>query len=116
MHPTYRVQAGLTTWAQEVMEKRVHAVLSSINPDGSTHSVPVGFAFDGERFLIQSGSSTRKVRNVEADHRVRVLVQAPTETMGQDGWVAADGRATAERRSCVARRRSSSTGPPTSAG
>lgn len=93
MHPAYNVEHGLTDWAREVLESRVYAVLSTINPDGTTHTVPVGFAFDGERFLVQSGTGSRKVRNVEGDPRVRVLVQAPTETMGQDGWVAADGRA-----------------------
>jgi hypothetical protein len=33
------------------------------------------------------------VRNIERDPRVRVLVQAPLEAMGEDGWVAADGHA-----------------------
>lgn len=65
-----------------------------MNADGSPHQVPVGFAFDGERFLIPTGGRTRKVRNVEANPRARVLVLAPVATTGlDDGWVAADGRA-----------------------
>jgi PPOX class probable F420-dependent enzyme len=92
-HPSYRTQTGLSEWAKEVLDRRVYAVLATANPDGSAHTVPVGYAFDGERFLIPSGSGTRKVRSIERDSRVRVLVQAPAVEMGMDGWVAADGEA-----------------------
>jgi nitroimidazol reductase NimA-like FMN-containing flavoprotein (pyridoxamine 5'-phosphate oxidase superfamily) len=55
---------------------------------------PGGYAFDGERFLIASGATTRKVRNIETNPRVRVLVAALATTVGiDDGWVAADGSA-----------------------
>lgn len=91
VHPSYRVGAGLNEWALDVLSRRVYAVLSTINRDGSTHTIPVGFTFDGERFVIPSGSGTRKVRNIERDPRVRMLVQAPPQAMGGDGWVAADG-------------------------
>ena len=93
VHPSYRVKVGLSDWAQDVLRKRVYAVLATMKPDGSSHTIPVGFAFDGERLFIPSGSGTRKVRNIEADPRVRVLVQAPPAAMGGDGWVAADGTA-----------------------
>jgi len=43
------------------------------------------------------GADTHKVRNIEADPRVRVLVQAPPGAMEQDGWVAADGTAVVVR-------------------
>lgn len=55
---------------------------------------PVGFRLEGDRILVPTGSRTRKVRNAEADPRVRVLVMAPVAVTGEDdGWVAADGRA-----------------------
>jgi hypothetical protein len=89
----YRSDTGLSEWSRHVLGCRVYAVLSTLNPDGSPHSVPLGYAFDGERFLMPSRSTTRKVRNIEADPRARVLVQAPPITTGKDGWVAADGSA-----------------------
>lgn len=89
IHPAFRVDHGLSAWAEELLHQRVYAVLGSLNRDGSTHTAPVGFAFDGDRLLIPSRAHTHKVRNIEADPRVRVLVQATR----QDGWVAADGTA-----------------------
>jgi len=94
MHPAYRTRSELSEWARRILATPVDAVLCTINADGSPHSAPVGFSFDGERFLIASGSATRKVRNLEADPRVRVLVMAPAASTGiDDGWVAADGHA-----------------------
>lgn len=70
------------------------AVLGTVNPDGSPHTVPVGYLFDGRRFLVASGSTTRKVRNVETNPRVRLIVMAPaTSTDLGDRWVAATGSA-----------------------
>jgi PPOX class probable F420-dependent enzyme len=93
MHAAYRTGSGLTEWAEEVLARRVYAVIATLNDDGSPHTTPVGFLFDGDRFLIQSGARSRKVRNIEREPRVRVLVQAPAQVMGEDGWVAADGLA-----------------------
>jgi PPOX class probable F420-dependent enzyme len=93
-HPAYATTAGLNDWAGKLLSLPLDALLATANPDGSPHTVPVGFAFDGQRFLIASGSTTRKVRNLEADPRARVLVMAPAASTGiDDGWVAADGRA-----------------------
>jgi PPOX class probable F420-dependent enzyme len=94
MHSAYRTRSGLSDWARHILALPLDAVLGTINPDGTPHTTAVGFAFDGERFLIASGSATRKVRNLEADPRVRVLVMAPMASTGvDDGWVAADGHA-----------------------
>ena len=73
-------------------------MLATVNLDGSPHVVPVGFGFDGARILVPTQSKTRKVRNLEADPRARVLVEAPVAVTGiDDGWVAADGTATIVR-------------------
>jgi PPOX class probable F420-dependent enzyme len=94
LHSAYRTRSELSEWARWILAQPVDAVLGTVGPDGSPHTVPVGFCFDGERFLIASGSATRKVRNLEADPRARVLVMAPAASTGHDdGWVAADGHA-----------------------
>jgi PPOX class probable F420-dependent enzyme len=97
-HPAFRTAPGLTDWARRVLEAPLNAMLATVNRDGSPHVVPVGFGFDGERILMPSRSNTRKVRNLEADPRARVLVEAPVAVTGiDDGWVAADGTATIAR-------------------
>jgi ABC-type sugar transport system ATPase subunit len=73
-HPAYATTSGLNDWARKLLSLPLDALLATANPDGSPHTVPVGFAFDGQRFLIASGSTTRKARNLEADPRARVLV------------------------------------------
>ncbi|HSK56662.1 MAG TPA: pyridoxamine 5'-phosphate oxidase family protein [Jiangellales bacterium] len=93
-HRAYRAGHGLTGWARQVLDHPLDAILGTVNADGSPHVVPVGYAFDGRRFVIPTGSATRKVHNVESDPRARVLVPAPVATTGlDDGWVAADGQA-----------------------
>jgi nitroimidazol reductase NimA-like FMN-containing flavoprotein (pyridoxamine 5'-phosphate oxidase superfamily) len=93
MHQAYRASNRLTDWARQVLGQRVYAILGTVNPDGSPHTVPLGYLFDGERFILPSASSTRKVRNIETDPRARVLVQAAPQAAGREGWVAADGPA-----------------------
>jgi PPOX class probable F420-dependent enzyme len=92
-HPSYRVDAGLLGWAEDLLRMRVYATPATVHRDGSPHTVPVGFAFDGERIVIPSGSGTRKTRNIIRDPRVRVLVEAPSGLLGLEGWAAADGSA-----------------------
>jgi hypothetical protein len=111
VHRSYQPESGLSQWARQVPDKRVYAVLATTNPDGTQHTVPTGYAFDGERLLIQSGTGTRKVRHVEADPRVRVLVQArPRRWERTAGW-----RRPAPRAWYAGRRRSGSTPSPTAA-
>jgi PPOX class probable F420-dependent enzyme len=86
----YRAGTGLPEWADEVLGRRAYAVLGTLRPDGSVHTVPLMYTFDGERFLFESRSTTRKVRNIEAHPRARVLVQGSIE---HERWIAADGAA-----------------------
>lgn len=86
----YAAGHGLPSWAAEVLERRTYAVLGTLQPDGAVHTVPLMYVFDGERFLMESRSTTRKVRNVQSDSRCRVLVQG---SLDHERWIAADGRA-----------------------
>jgi nitroimidazol reductase NimA-like FMN-containing flavoprotein (pyridoxamine 5'-phosphate oxidase superfamily) len=93
-HPAFRTAPGLSDWARRILAAPLYAKLATVNLDGSPHAVPVGFHFDGARILMPSRSGTRKVRNLEADPRARVLVEAAATITGiDDGWVAADGTA-----------------------
>ncbi len=90
-HQAYRTEPGLPGWATPLLGGRGDAILATVNPDGSPHTVPVGFTFEEERFFIPSGATTRKIRNLERDPRARVLVIASGVRGLDDGWVAADG-------------------------
>lgn len=48
--------------------------LTTINEDGSPHVTPVGAIWIDEAFWFQTGSGTRKCRNVERDPRCAIAV------------------------------------------
>lgn len=89
IHPAARGSQGLTDAAQSVLERRLYAVLTTQNEDGTPHLAPVMFLFDGDRILIETGTVTRKARNVALRLHASVLVQTP-----EAAWVLAAGRAT----------------------
>lgn len=51
--------------------------LSTINPDGQPHTVPVWFDFDGTHIRVNSPDSTRKARNMELGSKVTIFVLDP---------------------------------------
>lgn len=51
--------------------------LSTINPDGQPHTVPVWFDFDGTNIRVNSPDGTRKARNMLIGTKVTVLVIDP---------------------------------------
>ena len=90
LHKLHSTGAGFAEEMRSVLERRVYATLATENADGSVQMAPLWFAFDGDRFLFESGSRTRKVRNLERRPRARVLVEAPYRS----GWVSAAGPVT----------------------
>lgn len=91
VHPALRASHDLTESARKLLGSRTYAVVASENADGSPHLVPVMFDFADGRFYIETGSSTRKARNITARAHATVLVHAPEAT-----WVCGSGPATIE--------------------
>ena len=56
--------------------------LSSVQPDGRPHLVPVWFHWDGERIVAFSKPHARKVDNLRDDPRVMVAVGTPGPDFG----------------------------------
>jgi PPOX class probable F420-dependent enzyme len=50
------------------------ARLATHNPDGTIHLVAVYFRYAGGEFLLGTQAMTRKVRNIERDPRVTLLI------------------------------------------
>jgi PPOX class probable F420-dependent enzyme len=65
--------------------------LTTVNEDGSPHVTPVGAMWMDGAFWFQTGSSTRKARNVERDPRCSVAVSI------RDADVVIEGDATRVR-------------------
>ena len=76
------------------------ARLATITPDGRPHIVPIVFALDGDRIysivdLLKPKASTSlaRLRNIEANPEVSVLVDGYSDDWEQLWWVRADGSA-----------------------
>ncbi len=76
------------------------ARLATVRPDGRPHLVPVVFALDGERlYSIVDAKPKRdldlvRLRNIAAEPRVSLLVDAYAEDWQALWWVRVDGTAT----------------------
>lgn len=51
-------------------------VLSTIDQDGFPHSVPLGYFRDGDRIYLGCRDDTQKIRNIERNPQVSLLVES----------------------------------------
>lgn len=71
-------------------------VLSTIGPDGFPHSVPLGYFRDGAILYSGVRDGTAKVRNIEANPRVCLMLESG-RTMGDIRGVMLQGQARIHR-------------------
>lgn len=76
------------------------ARLATVTPDGRPHIVPIVFALEGNRIYSivdtkpKASTSLARLRNIEANPRVSLLVDAYSDDWERLWWVRADGSAT----------------------
>jgi PPOX class probable F420-dependent enzyme len=76
--------------------------MTTIEPDGSPHSVPVVFAAVGEEIVSpidhkpKTGVVMRRVKNLARDERVTLLVDDYVEDWTRLAWLMVRGRATVD--------------------
>ncbi|HEV3357498.1 MAG TPA: TIGR03668 family PPOX class F420-dependent oxidoreductase [Pseudonocardiaceae bacterium] len=79
------------------------ARLATVDESGRPHLVPVTFALDGEIAYIavdhkpKTTRNLKRLRNIEANPQVSLLVDEYTEDWTQLWWIRADGIATVLR-------------------
>jgi len=68
----------------ELLNGRYIAAMATVNPGGLIHMVAVWYWFDGKRIYVTTFSGTRKARNVQANPRVSLMVDArdPADSRG----------------------------------
>lgn len=54
------------------------AKLGTLNEDGTIHIVPVVFKYEKTEFIIGAQSANRRIRNIERDSKVTLLIDDPT--------------------------------------
>nr|WP_211241437.1 TIGR03668 family PPOX class F420-dependent oxidoreductase [Pseudonocardia spinosispora] len=76
-----------------------HAYLATVDGAGQPHLVPVTFAVDGGTVLIaidhkpKRSTDLKRLRNIEANERVSLLVDEYDDDWSKLWWVRADGTA-----------------------
>lgn len=73
----------------DLFSRKLLCALTSINPDGQPHSVPVWCDFDGEHVRVNSPAATRKARNMQVGSKVSVLVIDPQNS---GHWIEVQGQ------------------------
>jgi PPOX class probable F420-dependent enzyme len=68
-----------------------YATLATHDADGTIHLTPVWFLFEDDRFYFESFSASRKVKNIQRDPDVSVVVDG--RQPGRESWVSASGKA-----------------------
>jgi PPOX class probable F420-dependent enzyme len=85
----------LPEWGRAFLEERRHAVVSTIEPDGSPHSIPVWYLFRDGRLFVATNSGSRKYKNAAARPTASVLVDH--RQPGVERWVSGTGPVTIVR-------------------
>ncbi|MCL4303357.1 MAG: pyridoxamine 5'-phosphate oxidase family protein [Anaerolineae bacterium] len=64
----------LTATIREFLQKPLVARMSTLDPDGYPHTVPVWFMLDGDDLVVISVSSTRKVGHIKANPKGAIAI------------------------------------------
>jgi PPOX class probable F420-dependent enzyme len=64
---------------RDLFERPIICALSTINPDGQPHTVPVWCDFDGTYVRVNCPAATRKARNMKVGSKVTVLLIDPQQ-------------------------------------
>ena len=72
----------------DLFSRPLLCALTTINPDGQPHSVPVWCDFDGEHVRVNMPAATKKARNLKRNHKLSLLVIDP-QTNGH--WIEIQG-------------------------
>ncbi len=70
MNPLRRVDLKTTPeQAMEILRQSEYGFLSTINPDGTPHCVPIAFAVEGEYIYFHCARAGQKLDNLDRDSR-----------------------------------------------
>ena len=73
---------------QDLLSRPILAALTTINPNGQPHTVPVWCDFEGEQVRFNSPAATKKARNLQLNHKVSLLVIDPQNS---GHWIEVQG-------------------------
>jgi hypothetical protein len=82
-----KISGGVNVLIDEIrdlLQQPLVARMTTINPDGYPHTVPVWFMLDGDDIVISSAEDTRKIRNIRANSKGAVTIGGdPEDEIGE---------------------------------
>ena len=78
----------------DLFKRPLLCALTTMNPDGQPHSVPVWCDFDGEHVRVNLRADTKKVRNLQINNKLTLLVIDPQKA---GHWIEIQGHVGAIR-------------------
>ena len=78
----------------DLLQRPILAAVTTLNPDGQPHSVPVWCDYDGESVRVNFPAATKKARNLRANPRLTLLIIDPQKP---GHWLELQGRASDPR-------------------
>ena len=79
--------------ARKAIESDRLAHFTTINADGSPHSVVVWVGVDGDQVVIGKMAEDKKVRNIRRDPRVSISIEAEGHSHGLANYLVLEGTA-----------------------
>ena len=85
-----------------LFERERRGVMTTLDPDGSGHSIPIGFVVVGDEIMSpidhkpKSGRKLHRLSNIERDDRVTLLVDHWDEDWTRLAWVMVRANATVD--------------------
>jgi PPOX class probable F420-dependent enzyme len=91
----------MTDWERDFVTQHRVAHLATLDEQGQPHVVPIVYAFDGEHIFTPIDEKPKRVgayqlqrvRNIQANHRVAVIIDDYDEDWRKLAWVQIRGRA-----------------------
>lgn len=73
----YKVSLPILEKFHDLLSRPILCALTTVNPDGQPHSVPVWCDFDGEHVRVNVPAATKKARNLQINSKLSLLVIDP---------------------------------------
>ncbi len=72
----------------DLLTRPILCAITTINPDGQPHTVPVWCDYDGEHVRVNMPAATKKARNLQRNNKLSLLVIDPQNS---GHWVEVQG-------------------------
>jgi PPOX class probable F420-dependent enzyme len=94
----FKSLSGSPGWLRALLQGERRAVMTTVDADGAPHSVPVVFALVDDTIVSpidhkpKKGVTMARVKNLQRDDRVTLLIDHWDEDWPRLGWVMVRGR------------------------